>query len=144
MSYVCDMSDEYIDVFMTHDVFSTHIWIHRCIHHSYISYMRYMSDEYIDVFMRYMSDEYMYATWLIYICDMTHSYMLHNPIFMCNHMLTSQVAHRMGHITLMNASCHIYKWVELHTWMRHLTHVRSHVNHKNVSCHTYECVMLHI
>jgi len=40
-------------------------------------------------------------------------------------------------VSHMNESCRTYEWVMLHMWM-------SHVTHMNESCHTYEWVMSHI
>ena len=43
----------------------------------------------------------------------------------------------MSHVTYMDESCHIHKWVMWHIWMRHVTHM-------NESCHTYERIVWHI
>jgi len=92
------------------------------------------------------------VTWLIYMCDVTHSYVLHIP-YGC------WMWHRVRHITLMNEAYRIHEWVMSHIWMSHVTHMNksyhtyewvmshiwmSHVTHMNKSYHTYEWVMSHV
>jgi len=59
-------------------------------------------------------DLFIYTTRLIYMCDVTHSYVRRGS-FIC-------------------ATCHTYDWVMLCTWLHRVTHA-------NESCHTCECVL---
>jgi len=43
----------------------------------------------------------------------------------------------MSYVTHIKVSCHKYKCIMSHTWMRHVTRM-------NASCHTYERIMSHI
>jgi len=76
-------------------------------------------------------------TWLIHMCDMTHScvwkhWFYHSIIFVTWLIHTCVFSHVwMSHVTHMNESCHTYEWVMSHTWM-------SHVTHMNESYHTCE------
>jgi len=86
------------------------------------------------------------VTWLIYMCDVTHSCVWHDS-FICaawrdvtcdfetvTHMNGSCLTHMNGTcLTHMNVSCHTFEWVMSHIWM-------SHVTRMNGSCHTYEWV----
>ena len=96
---------------------------------------------------------FIFATWLIHMRDMTHSYVCHDSficvtwlIHMCDTNMNDDVAHvnesrrtyewdmshiRMSHVEHMNESCHTYDWVMLHIRM-------SQVTHKKESCRTYE------
>jgi len=63
------------------------------------------------------------VTWLIRMCDMTHSYVwLDLRWLLC---------------VWVDVSCHTYEWVASHIWMSRVTHV-------DESCHTYGWVMSHI
>jgi len=83
------------------------------------------------------------VTWLIRMCDMTHSYVCHDSLLYHTCAMTHYWrwnAHTMR--SVMNESWHTYEWVTSHIRMSHDTHM-------NESCHTYhvECyewVMSHI
>jgi len=106
-----------------------------------------------------------YVTWLIHICDMTHSYVWHDS-FICvtwyvwhDHCDTIVMrciwvmSHKsMRHVTFINESCHTYAWVMSHIEVSKITHMNesyhtyewvmsrvwmSHVTYTNESCHTY-------
>ena len=62
------------------------------------------------------------VTWLIHMCDMTHSSVWHDSLTFWARCISS---------------CPKSQWVMSHIWM-------SHVTHMNESCHTYEWVMSHI
>jgi len=112
-------------------------------------------------------DSFIYVTWIIHICDMTHlcvtGEQLEGSLFdeRCAVATGEWV---MSHIWVnhVNESCHIHEWF---MWMSHVTHMShiwmSHVtpmmNHAfltsaprspqvhtktNESCHAYEWVML--
>jgi len=112
-------------------------------------------------------DSFVCATWLIHMCDMTHSYVRHDS-FTCATLLShmwrditySHVQHDsyiyvtcliytstwLIHMRdtsmyvlglLILYACHTYEWIMLHVWMRHVTHL-------NESCCTFQWVMPHI
>jgi len=84
-------------------------------------------------------DSFIYVTWLIHICDMTHSYMWHDSC-----CIWLSLTHRTWmHPGVVNESCHIHMCDMTHSYdMNDLW--RSHVTYMNESCHIYEWVMSHI
>ena len=75
-----------------------------------------------------------FATGLIHICDMTHSYVWQDS-FMCVTWMIYMCS--MNHMCDMNQSCHTYKIIMWHIWNRHVTHmgeiVMSHTWNRHVT-----------
>jgi len=44
------------------------------------------------------------------------------PIHLCDIFLSSHIW--MSHVTYMNESCHVYRWVASHIWMSHVTDIK--------------------
>jgi len=128
--------------------------------HSYVWHDSFICDVWHDSFI-----------WLIYMCDMTHSYcdMTRSYVWQAFDLgrlpppsrTESDVQRTNSDSTEteseegISESCHTYKWVVSHTWMSHgpiaiaqrqsLKKVSvSHVTQMNESCHTYGGGMLNI
>ena len=115
----------------------------------------------------YVCDMAICVTWLVHMCDMTHSYVWHGSFicvnvcvwygYMCD-MTRSYVWH-VWHdscicVTWLIHMCermcepyHTYEWAMAHIctdmsheWMCHVTHRIRYTTHIKVLCHTYECV----
>jgi len=107
-------------------------------------------------------DSYTCVTWLIHICDMTHSHMWHDSstsvawrihlcdmtqttvytcaawrIYLCDTILSRHVW--MSHVIYVDESCQICEWVMSRMWLSHVTQVYEscHMGHmnSNKSCH---------
>ena len=92
------------------------------------------------------------CTWLIHMCNLTHSYVWHESSYTfewytfewsaldidhLNLRVQKEIINwliRMRHVTHLNKSRHTCECVTSRTWMSHVTHV-------NESCHTCEWVM---
>jgi len=79
------------------------------------------------------------VTWLIHMCDMTHSHVWHDS-FTCVtwliHMCSMTVEVEMSHVSDTCVMSHTH-FDPSDTWISHWTHM-------NQSCHTYEWVMSRI
>jgi len=96
-------------------------------------------------------DSFMCVTWLIHVCYMTHLCVWHDSL-MCVTWLINVCDRTRG--THMNESCHTHEWVMSHTWMSHVTHMNeahtwmshtwmSHVTHMKES-HTWMSHVTHM
>jgi len=89
-------------------------------------------------------DSFICVTWLIHMCDVTHSYVRYVPYHSCVwcdlFCVTFNI--HMENVKRINESRHTYKWVMSHIWM---WHALCHIQHPYKICPThYAWVTSHI
>ena len=88
-------------------------------------------------------DSFICVTWLIHMCDMTHPYVWHDS-FICVTYLIHMCATTRSQISYLWTSHGTHEWVMWHMCTSHSHIWISEVAHMNESWHTYEWVMARI
>jgi len=151
-SFICDTWLSFARCIFIHVCAMTHSRARHLFHINEMTYSRVCHDLLICVtrpsFIYVTWFSCMRVTWLLHMCDMTHSHVWqtsrvwHNSIHMCVCVCVCECVRHdsltsSGFRSAKNESCHTYNGVMSHIWM-------SHVTHMNESCHTHEWVMSHI